>query len=398
MGKKILVLTEMDFRGSGYFYLMSPILQGLSKLGYDIKVVGLGYTGLEHNFDYTIVPTRTVQDGVATAANIIRLWTPDIFICGLDIPMQIAVFDALESLKVKYIAITPLENPPLTQSWAVGLMKFGFTFFISALGAKAAKAAGVFNTGYLPVGIDTESTFYPADEEEREGIRRSMGYAKDEYIILTVADNQERKNIWASMKAVSMLLHPSITSEEFDDIMSGGFDKRIASYPKSGKYKYVLVTREHSPVGHKLRDLAVTMDINKEFIIFERGIPQADLRKLYISSDLFLLTSKAEGLGVPVLEAMACNLPVMATDTGALTELLQDGRGYLIREEYGFTDVWGNSWRSMVDVSAIVSGISAIVEYGKSVIGKNTRDFVQARTLETSVNMLKDKIEELTNG
>ena len=78
-------------------------------------------------------------------------------------------------------------------------------------------------------------------------------------------------------------------------------------------------------------------------MIVERGVDTTQLRNLYVASDAYLSTSKAEGLGIPILEAMACGIPVVATDTGAITELLEDGRGFLVEPEYKFRDVWGNS-------------------------------------------------------
>jgi glycosyltransferase involved in cell wall biosynthesis len=389
--KKILALTDMDFRGSGYFYLMSPILQGLSSQGYDIKVVGLGYTGEEHLFDYTIVPTKETSEGVATATNIIKLWKPDLFICGMDILLQVHIFEQLSKLGIKYMAITPLENPPLRQSWAAQLMMMNYTFFISEIGADAAQKAGVDKSGYLPIGINT-TLFHPATNEEKQNIRKGLGFGKDDYIILTVADNQERKNLWASMKVVSLLLHPSLTSEEFDKICIGDSTKKVADYEKVGSFKHVLVTREKSVVGYNLVDLASTMDINKEFTIIERGIPQDELRNLYVMSDVFLLLSKAEGLGIPILEAMACEIPVVATDTGAIWELLSDGRGYLVPEKYGFIDVWGNSWRSMADIEYTVAAILRLFKSGTSLELSRIREYVIARTLGESVSLVKEQI------
>ena len=386
MKKRILVITDMDFKGSGYFYLMSPILQEMSKT-YDIKVIGLGYTGEEYLFDYSIVSAKDVSMSVAIATNMIRVWKPELLMVGLDIPLQLSIQTALAETNIKYVAITPLENPPLTQSWVAGLMQMDYVFFISELGVDSAKAGGLTKCGYLPVGVDTES-FYPPTPEERETTRAGMGYKSDEYIILTVADNQERKNLSCSMKIISMLLHPSLSSEEFDDILSGRSKKKVSDFEKSGGYKYVLVTREQSPVGHRLRDLAITMDINKEFLVIERGIPQEHLRSLYVSSDLFLLTSKAEGLGIPILEAMACGTPVMGTDTGAIHSLLADGRGYLIPEEFGFIDVWGNSWRGMASAKKAVEMIRN--ETSKTSGGLQ---FVLERTVEKSVAVIQEQLE-----
>ena len=42
-------------------------------------------------------------------------------------------------------------------------------------------------------------------------------------------------------------------------------------------------------------------------------------------SDVFVLTSRHEGFGVPVLEAMSLGVPVVANEAGALPEVVGDG-------------------------------------------------------------------------
>lgn len=370
--KRILVITEMAFRGSGYFYLMSPILQGMSR-DYDIKVIGLSYDGSEHGFGFSIVSCMEVRDAVAMATVIIPAWKPDLVICGLDIPLQIAIYSELKQLGIKYIAVTPLENPPLTQSWAAELMSMNYVFFISELGKQAALKAGLTNVGHLIVGANT-TDFYPAEVEERNKIREDLGLT-DHLVIITVADNQERKNLWAEFEIISKL-------------------------KKDGnKVKFILVTRENSPVGHKLRDLAMDYDLNMDFIIIERGIEVSQLRNLYIASDVYLSTSKAEGLGIPILEAMACGIPVVGCNTGALHELLMDGRGFLIEPEYVFRDVWGNSWRHMINKEITYEILTDVINGNINYyMTKTALEYVKARTFDIPVAQMIAKVEELTGG
>ena len=50
-------------------------------------------------------------------------------------------------------------------------------------------------------------------------------------------------------------------------------------------------------------------------------VSEADLVALYTGAELFVLASALEGFGLPVLEAMACGAPVVASDISALREV-----------------------------------------------------------------------------
>ncbi len=60
---------------------------------------------------------------------------------------------------------------------------------------------------------------------------------------------------------------------------------------------------------------------------------QTDIPGLYASCDMWLWSSRAEGFGLPILEAMACRTPVIATPAGAAPELLAGGGGALVKPE-----------------------------------------------------------------
>ena len=60
-------------------------------------------------------------------------------------------------------------------------------------------------------------------------------------------------------------------------------------------------------------------------------VSDADLPSYYNAVDMFVLPSKSgEGLPLVALEAMACGLPVVATDVGGIKEILLDDYGKLV--------------------------------------------------------------------
>ena len=371
MKKRIVVVTDFNQQGSGYLNISISLFTILAK-DYDIRIVGLGYEGQEHHHPFSVIPARDTNDAHAIVHNLNTMpaTSPDVIIVALDIPLQIFFKDKFLQYKKPYIAITPLENPPLTMSWAAQMFNMDWVFFISELGKQAALDAGLKNVDHIEIGIDSAFWRVPTPEE-KQGLRKGMDIAEDEYVILTVADNQERKNLWAAM---------SVTSE---------------LKKKGKKIKHILVTRVDTPYGYKLRDLALKLDINQELITMNRGMPAENLWSLYALSDCFLLSSKAEGLGMIILEAMACGIPVVATDTGAIHELLMDGRGFLIPAEYSFLDVWGNSQRDMMSISYATTVIEGLINKDKPEHSIPARRFVENKTWDIPAKQLSDKISQL---
>ena len=56
----------------------------------------------------------------------------------------------------------------------------------------------------------------------------------------------------------------------------------------------------------------------KERIIFLDYVPTADLPPLYSMAQALVFASLYEGFGLPVLEAMACGTPVIASDATSI--------------------------------------------------------------------------------
>jgi glycosyltransferase involved in cell wall biosynthesis len=67
--------------------------------------------------------------------------------------------------------------------------------------------------------------------------------------------------------------------------------------------------------------------------VYARCPLQERLRRIYASCDAWLFGSRVEGFGLPLLEAMACRTPVIATPAGAAPELLAQDGGILVPPE-----------------------------------------------------------------
>jgi glycosyltransferase involved in cell wall biosynthesis len=63
--------------------------------------------------------------------------------------------------------------------------------------------------------------------------------------------------------------------------------------------------------------------------IFQR-IPEAELAALIADADVFCLPSRFEGFGLPALEALACGVPTVVSDCGALPEVVA-GAGLVVK-------------------------------------------------------------------
>lgn len=370
---KVVLLSDFGVTGSGYLNIATPVGNGLANRGHEVKAIGLMYQGEHHRHSFSIIPARDFRDVSAMMNNLKILWPFDCLIVAMDIPIQEMILKDSRRLGIKQIVITPLESDPLVFSWANTLSNAEKVFFISQHATDEAHKAGLTDAEHLLVGIDTVSWRMPLDGE-RQQIRKTFNIPEDVFVVLTVADNQERKNLSKSFEIVGKLKQSGVN------------------------LRYILVTRENQQVGWKLRDLAMTYGISSELMIFERGMAFVDLWMLYAMSDAFLLTSKAEGLGMPILEAMATGLPVAANRTGALPELIGDNeRGLLIDYDYIHVDPWGNSNRYFANAESGLKALQEIVgnpEQAKQ-RASAARAYVETRTWEQSVLQLEKAIETL---
>jgi glycosyltransferase involved in cell wall biosynthesis len=89
-----------------------------------------------------------------------------------------------------------------------------------------------------------------------------------------------------------------------------------------------------------------------EDVIFGGFVPPAELADWYRGAELFLYPSRFEGFGLPVLEAMACGVPVLCSDAPGLREVAGDAA---LRLPPGDEEGWANAMQLLCDQPALRS-------------------------------------------
>jgi N-acetyl-alpha-D-glucosaminyl L-malate synthase BshA len=85
-----------------------------------------------------------------------------------------------------------------------------------------------------------------------------------------------------------------------------------------------LVMCGDGPERAEAEELATRLNVSDD-VIFAGQQPQSMIREYLSIADLLLLPSQSESFGLVALEAMACEVPVIATRVGGLPELVEDG-------------------------------------------------------------------------
>ena len=159
---------------------------------------------------------------------------------------------------------------------------------------------------YLHVPEDKIFVIYEAPNEiflkkfsqdQVKGVRQKFGL--DSEYILGIGSSDPRKNIKALICSYN----------------------KIESTLKV-RYKLVLVMTHH-----RLQDELIKQAKQNgllEQIIFLHSVSNQDLALLYHGATLFVFPSLYEGFGLPVLEAMACGVPVIASRNSSIPEIAGD--------------------------------------------------------------------------
>ncbi len=201
------------------------------------------------------------------------------------------------------IGYTMLEVDGLPSEWVRQANGMDEVWVPSTFNEATFKKSGVRVPIYvLPLGVET-NYFNPDIRTKR---------FSDRFTFLSVFE-------WGERKAPEILLRAY--SEEFAEDEPVLLVLDIINRDGS-----IAVNKEVNSNRLRSSSPPVVVSLN-------RNVPRYQMGCLYNAADCFVLPTRGEGFGLPIIEAMACELPVVATEWGGHTDFFGPKTGFPVRVE-----------------------------------------------------------------
>lgn len=174
-------------------------------------------------------------------------------------------------------------------------------------GVDASKIRVIYN------GVDVN---YWTSGRQRLRVREELGIGSGDFVICSVARFSEEKGHMFLMEAIKHLKNVIEHNGNKEEL-----SKKIW-FLLSGDGELLIQCKKFTEMAGISGDVIFT------------GYRE-NIREILHASDLFVSHSKSEALGISILEAMACGLPVVSTNSGGPAEIINDSSNCGKIVEYG---------------------------------------------------------------
>ncbi|GAC1523192.1 MAG: hypothetical protein NVS2B3_18970 [Vulcanimicrobiaceae bacterium] len=158
-------------------------------------------------------------------------------------------------------------------------------------------------------GVDL-ARFVPISPSERRAVRARFGVA-GEPLYLTIGGVEERKNTTAILEAFAEVRRARPDARL---VVAGG-----ASVFDHGAYRRAFATRAE----------ALGIELGRS-VVLPGVVADPEMPQPLAAADALVFPSLAEGFGLVLLEALACDVPVVTSRIAPFTEYLDDASAVLV--------------------------------------------------------------------
>ncbi len=202
----------------------------------------------------------------------------------------------------------------------------------------------------IPNAVDTLIFNSEARLARRSVSRQSLKLDDSDFVVLLIGNDWKKKGLDQLLRALAIIEIP--------------IQLLVVGKDDPGLYR---------PALRELR-----LDDRVRFLA-----PNADVLSFYAAADAYVAPSLEDAFGMPILEAMACGLPVIASVQAGASENVVDGTtGYLLRDPMNHAELADHIRRLASDWSAAQKIGAAAAQFVKSSISWDhnvsaTREFLE---------------------
>jgi glycosyltransferase involved in cell wall biosynthesis len=194
-----------------------------------------------------------------------------------------------------------------------------------SLAAVSASAATLLDKYFHPAsvrvirhGVDTQAFSVTRRLAERPVTRKHFNLSDDDFVLLLIGNDWRTKGLAALLQSLAL----------------------IRELP----WKLLVVGRDvPDPYDKTIRDYGISGRV----IFFP---PSPNVMQFYAAADAYVGPSLEDAYGLPILEAMACGLPVIASSRAGVSEIIDDGiSGIILRDPRDTQELVSTLRRLMTD-------------------------------------------------
>jgi UDP-glucose:(heptosyl)LPS alpha-1,3-glucosyltransferase len=232
-----------------------------------------------------------------------------------------------------------------------------------SLAAVSSSAANLLEKYFHPApvrvirhGVDTQAFSVPCRLAERPVTRKHFNLSAEDFALLLIGNDWRTKGLAALLQSLAL----------------------IRELP----WKLLVVGRDvRDPYVKMIRDYGIS-----DRVIFSPPAP--NVIQFYAAADAYVGPSLEDAYGLPVLEAMACGLPVITSSRAGVSEIIDDGiSGIILRDPGNNQELVSALGRLMTDPLLC----RQLGEHAARIAQDQTWDRNAQRTWEWLIEVARDK-------
>lgn len=316
--KRVLFVGENPYGFSGNSHMMAAVLSQVNTKKYDSVCFGSlnvkwQYTNVFSRPDLFVIPGADVSRGDPWGkARLIEILDNHdfdvVFMVGVDIWSYSEVMNHIENLRnskrFKWVYLFPYDLKMLREDWVNWIEQFDLPLVYSQYGYDMLKEA-VPNVQYFRPNLKDKERFIRLTPEERKACRVKYFQTADVdngTFFGFIGNNQIRKDPQTLIKAFSLL------RKEVPNV-------------------YLYMHTDFSQGAYNLHQYCVDCGLEKGSIFIRGPVLEystSQIIELYNSFNYLVNCTLQEGLSWTVVESLLCGTPVIASESTAHIELIQN--------------------------------------------------------------------------